>query len=136
MRALSVISTIVAVGSVVFMIGKALVNFIRRDEIERARKFNEELEKQTDSAQRLNKELRKMGEVRQAGLLQSGQETDIFIGNAVQSANLRERVAGFEMLAKQADTNREGFGQLKVQLLGTFTATGSYCSIQVSWPSV
>ena len=122
MRALSVISTIVAVGSVIFMIGKALVNFIRRDEIERARKFNEELEKQTDSAQRLNKELRKMGEVRQAGLLQSGQETDIFIGNAVQSANLRERVAGFEMLAKQADTNREGFGQLKVQLLGTFTA--------------
>ena len=120
MRALSVISTIVAVGSVLFMIGKAIYNFIRKDEIRRTEMFNKKLQEATDSAERLNAELSKMAEVSREGLLDAGAETDIFVGNAIQSVDLESRIRSLDQLREQSDLNMKGFAGFQQQLIMTF----------------
>tara|TARA_Y100000004_G_scaffold4696_1_gene5627 strand:+ start:1218 stop:5357 length:4140 start_codon:yes stop_codon:yes gene_type:complete len=120
LRALSVISTIVAVGSILFMIGKAIYNFIRRDDIKRTEAFNKKLEESQQSARRLNDELMKMGEVVQKNLLDPGAEKDIFIGNAIESADIEGRLRTLDQLAEQADLNAEGFAAFQQELAFTF----------------
>ena len=120
LRALSVISTIVAVGSILFMIGKAIYNFIRRDDIKRTEAFNKKLEESQQSARRLNDELMKMGEVVQKNLLDPGAETDIFVGNALQSVDIEGRLRTLDQLGEQADLNAKGFAEFQQELSFTF----------------
>lgn len=117
---LSTAGMLLAVASVLFMIGKAIRNFIMKDTIARTEKFNEKLKEQTTSLERINGELTKMAEVSRKGLLSEGAESDIFLGNALESADLDSRIVALGQLAKQADLNQEGFAKFQQELRYTF----------------
>ena len=120
LRFVGFIGALVAVASVLYMIGKAVYNFIRKDQIARTEKFNEKLKEQHTSLERINTELMKMAEVSRKGLLDPGSETDIFRGNALESADLESRITALDQLREQADLNREGFAEFQLELLYTF----------------
>ena len=115
----STVGTLFAVGSIIFMIGKAIFNAFNKQRIEQAEKFNDLLKEQTKSAQRLNQELLKMGEVRRRGLV-TGAELDVFLGNAVESTDINARLQDFQRLRAEAFKNTEGFAEYRAQLIGTF----------------
>ena len=116
---MSTVGMLFAVGSIIFMIAKAIGNAFNARAIKQAEKFNELLKQQTSSAERLNQELLKMGEVRRKGLV-SGAELDVFLGNAVESTDINARLQDFERLRKEAFRNTEGFSKLRAQMVGTF----------------
>jgi len=120
LRFIGVLGAIAAIGSIVFMLGKALYNFARKDLIERTEKFNEKLKTQTNSLERINEELMKMAQVSRKGLLDTGSETDIFSGNALESADLDSRITALDQLREQADLNSEGFAKFQKELVFTF----------------
>ena len=113
------VGTIFAVVSVIYMLGKALYNLAMKQRIAEAKQFNEILDEQTESVRRLNSELIKMGQVVKKGLV-SGAEYDVFLGNALESTDINERLQVFERLRQEAHKNKEGFGELRAELLGTF----------------
>ena len=113
------VGTIFAVVSVIYMLGKALFNLAMKQRIAEAKEFNEILDQQTTSVQRLNKELLKMGEVVKKGLV-TGSEYDVFLGNALESTDLDERLKVFSRLRTEAHKNADGFATLRAELLGTF----------------
>ena len=117
---MSTVGMLLAVASVLFMIGKAIRNFIMKDTIARTEKFNEKLKEQTTSLERINGELTKMAEVSRKGLLSEGAESDIFLGNALESADLDSRIVALGQLAEQADLNQEGFAKFQQELRYTF----------------
>ena len=113
------VGTIFAVVSVIYMLGKALYNLAMKQRIAEAKQFNEILDKQTESVKRLNSELIKMGQVVKKGLVQ-GSEYDVFLGNALESTDINERLQVFERLREEAHKNKQGFAELRAELLGTF----------------
>jgi len=116
---MATVGTVLAVVSVIYMLGKALYNLAMKKRIAEAKQFNEILDKQTESVKRLNAELIKMGQVVKKGLV-TGAEYDVFLGNALESTDLNERLQVFGRLREEAHKNKEGFGELRAELLGTF----------------
>ena len=116
---LSTIGALIAIGSIIYMIGKALYNAFNRKRIEEMKQFNEKLSEQHTSLTRINTELGKMGQVMQKGLV-TGAEADIFIGNAVESADLENRLNIFADLGQQASLNQKDFNEYNAELISTF----------------
>jgi len=117
---MSTVGMVLAVASVLFMIIKAVRNFVMKDQIARTEKFNEKLKTQHESLERINQELTKMAEVSRKGLLSEGAESDIFLGNALESADLDSRIVALSQLAQQADLNKKGFAEFQQELRFTF----------------
>ena len=102
------------------MIGKALINFFTREQRARVEQFNNKLDESAESTKRLNVELMKMAEVSRKGLLDPGAETDIFAGNAIESADVHGRIRSLEELRQQSHLNAEGFAGFQMELVSTF----------------
>ena len=108
-----------AILSVIYMLGKLLLNFFNKPSAAQEA-FNERMDESTRSISTFNGELAKMREVRAQGLIEGVAEGAQHTAEAFASADLKGRITEFTLLRKNADMNREAFDNFSDELAFTF----------------
>ena len=115
--------TALAVISIIYMVGKALLNFFTKPS-KAQEAFNERMQESTHSIKTFNGELSKMREVRAQGLIEGVAEGARHTAEAFASADLQGKLKEFEILRQSAHLNREAFNEFSDELAFTFNSLG------------
>ena len=118
------IMTAVAIFSVLFTVFKAIMSFFNKDSEARLAAYNKRLGEVTKSQERFNVELNKMAEVAEKGLITTLSEQIEHTGEAVASANLEQMMNNFQLMAADADLNKEKFEEFAQEVDFTLNRLG------------
>jgi hypothetical protein len=86
--------------------------------------FNKRIDESTSSLETLNKELQKMGDVVQRGLLEDALERIQHLSEAVSSASIDKVVSNFQLLENNKGLDPDKFEEMGDELLKTFDNLG------------
>ena len=103
----------VAILSMLYMGFKAIQQYLSKDSIKTQEKFTEKVDKSTNSLKTLNEELLRMTQVRQDGLIRSGEETMLHTFEAIQSVDFNKFTKDLMVLGSIADIDRDKFNELR-----------------------
>jgi hypothetical protein len=102
----------VAILSMLYMGFKAIQQYLSKDSIKTQEKFNESVDKGVQSLSTLNEELLAMTQVRDRGLIGSGEETMLHTFEAIQSVDFAKVTKELMVLGGISDINQEKFNEL------------------------
>jgi hypothetical protein len=124
MMAFSGLMTAVAIFSVAFTAFKAVMSFFNKEKEARLNAYNKRLREVSKSQERFNVELNKMAEVAEKGLITTLSDQIEHTGEAVASANLTQMMNNFQLMAADAELNKEEFGKFATEVDFTLKRLG------------
>ena len=114
----------VGIAILIFQAGKAAYNKFFGPDQGDVDDFNKRIDESTSSLETLNKELQKMGDVVQRGLLEDALERIQHLSEAVSSASIDKVVSNFQLLENNKSLDPDKFDEMGAELLKTFDNLG------------
>ncbi len=92
---------------------KAITQYLNKDAIKTQEKYTEKVDASVGSLKTLNEELLRMTQVRQDGLIRTGEETMLHTFEAIQSVDFNKFTKDLMVLGNIADIDRDKFNELR-----------------------